>query len=125
MTDIINILKVRDDHEPIYFNPIEEQKYMIGEGRPKPNWFSGEELSINDLRGRIEPWLTSLFQSEHLSLLMGVVCLQQSRFWQKKRARQPAENFDSTESPQNGMGIPALDKDLRIRDDSRCCKKRC
>ncbi len=124
MTDIINILKVRDDHEPIYFNPIEEQKYMIGEGRPKPNWFSGEELSITDLRGRIEPWLTSLFQSEHLSLLIGSGLSTAIQVLAEKRARQPAENFDSTESPQNGMGIPALDKEFAYSEMIHAAVKR-
>ena len=30
-----------------------------------------EELGIEKLRKEIEPWLTALFQSEHLSLLIG------------------------------------------------------
>jgi len=139
MPDIINILKVRDDHEPIYFKPIEEQKYMIDEGCPKPNWFSGEELSITDLRGRIEPWLTSLFQSEHLSLLIGSGLSTAIQVLAEKKAKQPVENSDSkeckdseqlptkevhteessnditsdsTEAPQNGMGIPEMDKEF-------------
>lgn len=136
MTEIINILKVRDDHEPIYFKPIEEQKYIIGEGCQIPNWFSGEELSITDLRGRIEPWLTSLFQSEHLSLLIGSGLSTSIQVLAGKRVKQPVENSDSkecedsaqlpieevhteesitsdsTEAPQNGMGIPELDKEF-------------
>lgn len=37
----------------------------------KVSWFSGEGFGNKELRNRIEPWLTSLFQSEHLSLLAG------------------------------------------------------
>ena len=32
---------------------------------------NGQSFSIKELRSRIEPWLTALFQSEHLSLLAG------------------------------------------------------
>lgn len=71
MANIHNILKVRDDHEPIYFESIGDQKYKIIKDSPSPSWLSGELFSIRDLRGRIEPWLTSLFQSEHLSVLIG------------------------------------------------------
>ena len=139
MTDIINILKVRDDREPIYFKPIEEQKYMIVEGSLKPNWFSGEALSISDLRGRVEPWLTSLFQSEHLSLLIGSGLSTAIQVLAENRAQQPVENSDfkecedSVQLPsedvytgessnditsdsigalQNLMGIPEMDKEF-------------
>jgi hypothetical protein len=37
-----------------------------------PSWVKKEgTFSSDDLRGRIEPWLTALCQSEHLSLLIG------------------------------------------------------
>src|SRR6056297_3270421 len=69
-----NILKVRDDYEPIFFESIEEegskQPYKLEEGS-FANWLQEDSFTINELRGRIEPWLTSLFQSEHLSLLVG------------------------------------------------------
>ncbi len=70
MSDTANILKVRDDHKPICFKESED------EGKFKPcdgadaQW-AGEEFTPKELRSRIEPWLTSLFQSEHLSLLAG------------------------------------------------------
>ncbi|MGI6331275.1 MAG: SIR2 family protein [Zhaonellaceae bacterium] len=66
-----NILKVRDDHNPFFFESNRKQKYIISDDQPRPNWLSSEEFSITELRGRIEPWLTALFQSEHLSLLAG------------------------------------------------------
>lgn len=66
-----NILKVRDDHKPVLFdrNP-ETSKFQLTEGSDA-SWLNSKEFAIKELRGRIEPWLTSLFQSEHLSLLAG------------------------------------------------------
>lgn len=70
MNEKINVIKVRDDYEPIKFEPIEDsEKFKICENQ-KSSWTDGE-FSSKDLRSRIEPWLTSLFQSEHLSLLIG------------------------------------------------------
>lgn len=66
----LNIIKVRDDYEPIKFEPIKDSgKFKVCEDQ-KSSWTDGE-FSSKDLRSRIEPWLTSLFQSEHLSLLIG------------------------------------------------------
>ena len=65
----INILKVRDDHEPLEF-VADGDKFKL-QAELKPSWLSSEEFGQKDLRSRIEPWLTSLFQSEHLSLLAG------------------------------------------------------
>ncbi len=65
----INILKVRDDHEPLEF-VADGDKFKL-QAELKPSWISSEEFGQKDLRSRIEPWLTSLFQSEHLSLLAG------------------------------------------------------
>ena len=64
----VNVVKTRDDHELV----------LIGEDCKIKNisdcdWGlnSDEEVTNSLLRKRIEPWLTSLFQSEHLSLLCG------------------------------------------------------
>lgn len=67
-----NIVKVRDDHEPISFCWDTEKNIFI----PKNKQESGGEptlsdMSKTDMRAKVEPWLTSLFQSEHLSLLVG------------------------------------------------------
>lgn len=70
--NVINILKTRDDPEPVFF-----QVDVDGEYRLHPDtsctWLKGgdDELTPEKLRPRIEPWLTALFQSEHLSLLVG------------------------------------------------------
>lgn len=66
----INILKTRDDHLPLQFTP-EGDKFKFQAG-VEASWLgSAESFGHKELRSRIEPWLTSLFQSEHLSLLAG------------------------------------------------------
>lgn len=65
-----NIIKVRDDYEPIQFESTSGlNKFKICEDS-SASW-TDQEFTVKDLRSRIEPWLTSLFQSEHLSLLVG------------------------------------------------------
>lgn len=66
----VNLLKVRDDHQPVRFEVVEEGKFKLCEG-VDAQWVSAQEFGLKELRSRIEPWLTSLFQSEHLSLLVG------------------------------------------------------
>jgi hypothetical protein len=72
-----NILKCRDDFKPVIFI---EQGESSGETSPKFTLYkdstcswakSKEAFGIDQLRPRIEPWLTALCQSEHLSLLLG------------------------------------------------------
>ncbi|WP_407471887.1 hypothetical protein ABFU14_10435 [Xanthomonas campestris pv. raphani] len=67
-----NVIKVRDDRSPISFNSTEVGKFRVVDG-DDASWADGDSKEFNqkDLRTRIEPWLTSLFQSEHLSLLAG------------------------------------------------------
>jgi hypothetical protein len=66
-----NTLKVRDDHRPVCFGAAEQAgMFEVGPGCDA-SWLNGQEFSLKDLRNRVEPWLTSLFQSEHLSLLAG------------------------------------------------------
>lgn len=67
-----NVIKVRDDRSPISFSSTEEGGFKVVDG-DDASWADGDSKEFNqkDLRTRIEPWLTSLFQSEHLSLLAG------------------------------------------------------
>ena len=69
MSDAPNYIKVRDDKKPIAFVPAENGFTLAAE--QETSWVSGDTFTQKDLRSRIEPWLTSLFQSEHLSLLAG------------------------------------------------------
>jgi hypothetical protein len=66
----VNHLKVRDDHQAVRFERAEEGRFKLCEGS-EAQWMSARQFGLGDLRSRIEPWLTSLFQSEHLSLLVG------------------------------------------------------
>ncbi len=65
----LNVLKVRDDHMPVQFSA-DGAKFKLQAGF-EASWLGSEEFGQKELRSRIEPWLTSLFQSEHLSLLAG------------------------------------------------------
>ena len=69
----LNILKVRDDPKMLRFYSTEshdEKEYTFIEG-DSASWCPESCFTDIDLRKRIEPWLTSLFQSEHLALLVG------------------------------------------------------
>lgn len=64
-----NVIKTRDDRELISFD--KDGKVL---NTKDCGWLPDTEDSVannNIFRSRIEPWLTSLFQSEHLSLLCG------------------------------------------------------
>ena len=64
-----NVIKTRDDRDLILFDS--NGKVLNADDC---NWVSNDDDSAvnnNIFRSRIEPWLTSLFQSEHLSLLCG------------------------------------------------------
>lgn len=65
----LNVLKVRDDHMPLQFLA-DGAKFKLQAGF-EASWLGSEEFGHKELRSRIEPWLTSLFQAEHLSLLAG------------------------------------------------------
>lgn len=65
----INTLKIRDDHIPLRF-AADGEKFKLQAGS-EASWLGTETFGHKELRNRIEPWLTSLFQSEHLSLLAG------------------------------------------------------
>ncbi len=72
MDDSINIIKVRDDPKPTKLKLSENegtQFEIVQDG----SFLSSQDKTCTflDLRGKIEPWLTALFQSEHLSLLVG------------------------------------------------------
>ena len=70
------IIKTRDDHSPI---AIEHQAEPSDAAEPfrlsasaECSWAqSNQSFGPQTLRHRIEPWLTALLQSEHLSLLIG------------------------------------------------------
>jgi hypothetical protein len=66
-----NLLKSRDDRDIVRLDiKSEEEISVIGDYRP--NWIKQpEQISVQVIRKRLEPWLTALFQSENLSMLIG------------------------------------------------------
>jgi hypothetical protein len=70
------ILKCRDDKEPVILSRVNGQDdgaepFKLADGY-KCSWLKKDEaIGPAKLRPRIEPWLTALFQSEHLALLLG------------------------------------------------------
>ena len=81
----INILKVRDNHRPVLFKKVDEDNFKLCDEKdvsdPELNAIFSYDAALGpegkkifnykDLRKHIEPWLTSLFQSDHFSLLVG------------------------------------------------------
>ena len=70
-----NILKIRDDHKPTRFIA-DGGNFRIdsdSDSVRKTSWLPDNptDFALSDLRKGIEPWLTSLFQSEHFSVLIG------------------------------------------------------
>jgi hypothetical protein len=67
-----HILKTRDDKAPVKFvDSGMDGNFKLVEGS-ECSWITaGTEFGPDKLRPRIEPWLTALFQSEHLALLAG------------------------------------------------------
>jgi len=70
------ILKCRDDHDPVVFFPIPDSpggapSFKLKEGT-SCSWVKSDDVfGTEKLRPRIEPWLTALLQSEHFALLVG------------------------------------------------------
>ncbi|WP_418548013.1 SIR2 family protein [Ruminococcus bromii] len=87
-----NIVKVRDDKTPIKYLPSNETHDFELVDQEKLDWCNGKFFSKSELRTHIEPWLTSLFQSEHLSLLVG-------------SGLTTAVQYAACGSSDNGMGV--------------------
>lgn len=70
----VQILKCCDDPVPVYFrrdDSVDDCQFTLTDNS-SCSWLKKEErFGIEELRKRIEPWLTALCQSEHLSLLLG------------------------------------------------------
>lgn len=73
-----NVIKTRDDRELILVD-----KDGNIQNADSCGWLPENDGKINKsvFRTRIEPWLTSLFQSEHLSLLCGSGITNAVSFW--------------------------------------------
>ena len=72
----VQVIKCRDDKEPVFFEdavspPTAIRSFKLTEFSSCSWAEAGETFGSDVLRHRIEPWLTALVQSEHLSLLVG------------------------------------------------------
>lgn len=113
------LLKTRDDHAPVLLKQVKHD--AEGSGAAKLfelasdvdcSWAtSGEKFGAEKLRPRIEPWLTALVQSEHLSLLIG-------------SGLTHAVHWLATESRLPGMSTTAFDEldDAIIAEAKRTAK---
>jgi hypothetical protein len=106
MAKIKNILKVREDSIPFILEQVERGGvFSVIEDHALPAWFpkgKADSMDTSDLRSGIEPWLTSLFQSEHLSLLTGT-------------GLSIAVQYLATKNFNNIMTEPELDTDYAGR----------
>lgn len=97
---IVNIIKVREDGSHFTLTQVERGGAFSTESEQiSSSWLqTGKEsnISLSDLRNGIEPWLTSLFQSEHLSLLTGT-------------GLSIAVQYLASTSTSSAMAEPALD----------------
>ena len=64
-------LKSRDDQGPVRFRHTADEQFILYDSATCSWGKSGGSFDTSTLRSRIEPWLTALVQSEHLSLLIG------------------------------------------------------
>lgn len=79
MSKAPNYLKIRDDLRIIALKIVEPPTGKSDDKTPRfeikdealPSWAAGHSPSLSEVRNAVEPWLTALFQSEHLSLLVG------------------------------------------------------
>ena len=97
---IKNILKIRDDNTPLELvQQDKDGEFTFADENQISSWVpkSGKgAIKKADLRQGIEPWLTSLFQSEHLSLLTGT-------------GLSTSIEVMATGSAKSGMSKPTLD----------------
>lgn len=103
----IHIYKVRDHREPV---PV-----------ATPN--------VEDLRSEIEPWLTALFQSEHLSLLLGGGISSAVHWLAKGEAGAGMDNIPfsvfqeqlnkaaKVSASRSGRGEPNIEDHIRVCDE--------
>jgi hypothetical protein len=102
---IRNILKIREDNEYITLTSTgTDGKFSVADNA-RSSWLMTEKadnITLSDLRGGIEPWLTSLFQSEHLSLLVG-------------NGLSTAIDYMAAGHGGNAMSEPSIDTDYKER----------
>jgi hypothetical protein len=128
----LNIIKVREDKGPIKFEKDEEKEgfFKVKEGT---NTYINDDGSFSelDLRSRVEPWLSSLFQSEHLSLLLGSGLSTAIQIEATGKANNGMNELDLSETKykdkiktfatesakKTGRGISNIEDEIRIANE--------
>jgi hypothetical protein len=72
----VQVVKSRDDRIPAVFARVSDDgdsdvQFSFAEDSASPWMKPGEAFGPEQIRSRVEPWLTALFQSEHLAVLTG------------------------------------------------------
>jgi len=87
------------------------------------------ELDSEKLRREIEPWMTALFQSEHLSLLMGVGISSATHWLAKQEAgagmsqidfsvfKEQIEKAGEESAKKSGRGIANIEDQIRVANE--------
>ncbi len=103
----------------------ERHLYKIREKRD-PVFIEEEKLEPSSLRSEIEPWLTALFQSEHLSLLLGAGISSATHYLAKGKTVAGMEKIPFTvfqsqieqtarqAAEQSGRGEPNIEDQIRV-----------
>lgn len=128
----MNIVKVREDKDPIEFEKHESpenEKFFFTKEDAK---FVGKtEFSEMDLRSRIEPWLSSLFQSEHLSLLLGSGLSSAIQYeatgksnngmsglgFSETEYKDKISTFATESAKKSGRGNPNIEDQIRVANE--------
>jgi len=111
------VIKTRDDKAPVVLNELEDPddvtKPFVAVDPPGCSWASvGTPIGAQVLRERIEPWLTALLQSEHLSLLVGSGLTHAVH---RAATGNAAPGMDSTEFDVRGDAIALAAKESAVR----------
>ena len=125
-----NILKVRDDITPIYFSSNAEGAFNVIDKDISHKWMSEQtSFSIQDIRSRVEPWLTALFQSENFSLLVGsgltnaihIIATGENAsgmgLIRIPSFSKEIQKYAKISAESNGRGTPNIEDQLRIGNE--------
>lgn len=128
----MNIIKVREDKAPIEFvkDETKECSFKVKE-ESKPYINENGEFSEIELRSRVEPWLSSLFQSEHLSLLLGSGLSSAIQYeainssnngmsgldFSESKYKDKIKEFAKKSAEKAGRGTPNIEDNIRIANE--------
>ena len=127
----MNIVKVREDKDPVEFekDSTKAGSFKLKEGTSYIN--DKGSFSEIDLRSRVEPWLSSLFQSEHLSLLLGSGLSTAIQYeatekadngmsaleFSKTKYKDKIKQFSAESAKKSGRGESNIEDDIRVANE--------